>query len=56
VVAEGVEDAQSLADLTLWGCDLGQGYFIGRPMSAPMMVEWLRARSTELALEGAARA
>jgi EAL domain-containing protein (putative c-di-GMP-specific phosphodiesterase class I) len=34
VVAEGLETAQSLLAVTRLGCDRGQGYFIGRPMSA----------------------
>jgi diguanylate cyclase len=35
VVAEGVEDAETLALLTELGCDVGQGYFIGMP-EAPL--------------------
>lgn len=38
VVAEGVEDAETLALLTELGCDIGQGFFIGvpePPASAP---------------------
>lgn len=31
VVAEGVEDGETLALLKELGCDVGQGYFIGRP-------------------------
>jgi diguanylate cyclase len=31
VVAEGVEDPETLAVLTELGCDVGQGYFIGMP-------------------------
>jgi EAL domain-containing protein (putative c-di-GMP-specific phosphodiesterase class I) len=34
VVAEGIEDARCLAMLAEMGCDTGQGYHIGRPMSA----------------------
>ena len=34
IVAEGIEDAETLAWLTELGCDIGQGYFISRPMSA----------------------
>ena len=32
VVAEGVEDESMLATLKELGCDMAQGYFIGRPM------------------------
>jgi diguanylate cyclase (GGDEF)-like protein len=38
VVAEGVEDAETLALLTELGCDVGQGYFIGMP-EAPVEEE-----------------
>jgi diguanylate cyclase len=31
VVAEGVEDAETLAQLAQYGCDFAQGYFIARP-------------------------
>jgi diguanylate cyclase (GGDEF)-like protein len=34
VVAEGVEDGETLALLTELGCDVGQGYFIGMPEPA----------------------
>jgi len=40
VVAEGVEDEATLALLREWGCDLVQGYLLGRPVSA----EGLEAR------------
>src|SRR3712207_4124715 len=32
IVVEGVEDARALAALRAWGCDLAQGYHVGRPM------------------------
>ncbi len=32
VVAEGVEDAEQLRRLREYGCDLGQGYLLGRPV------------------------
>jgi len=44
VVAEGVEDEQTLNLLGRYGCDGAQGYHIARPMSAPDLVQWL-ARS-----------
>jgi len=34
VVAEGVEDAETLAALARFGCDYAQGYFIARPCDA----------------------
>jgi diguanylate cyclase (GGDEF)-like protein len=34
VVAEGVEEANTLETLTKLGCDLAQGYYIGRPAAA----------------------
>ena len=44
MVAEGVEDAAVLADLTDWHCDVAQGYYIARPMSAELFVSWLAER------------
>jgi diguanylate cyclase (GGDEF)-like protein len=34
VVAEGVEDAETLAELRRLGCDVAQGYLLGRPVPA----------------------
>ncbi len=44
VTAEGVEDAWTLGFLREAGCDLAQGYFIGRPMGGNAVLEWIRAR------------
>ncbi len=41
VVAEGLENSQSLALLKTMECDLIQGYFLSKPMSAEQFVEWL---------------
>jgi diguanylate cyclase (GGDEF)-like protein len=38
VVAEGVEDEQTLAVLQTLGCDLAQGYLFGRPEPDPPLV------------------
>lgn len=43
VVAEGVEDAATLARLGDWQCDYAQGYHIARPMTAVDLAAWLRA-------------
>jgi EAL domain-containing protein (putative c-di-GMP-specific phosphodiesterase class I) len=44
VVAEGVETAEAYDRLKLMGCDLAQGYFISRPLSADDFHAWLGAR------------
>jgi EAL domain-containing protein (putative c-di-GMP-specific phosphodiesterase class I) len=41
VVAEGVEDQGSLDRLSTMGCDIAQGYYIGRPMPADALPLWL---------------
>jgi EAL domain-containing protein (putative c-di-GMP-specific phosphodiesterase class I) len=41
VVAEGVEDAETLAILTTLNCDLAQGYHMSRPLEAASMTLWL---------------
>jgi EAL domain-containing protein (putative c-di-GMP-specific phosphodiesterase class I) len=41
VVAEGVEERQVLEALTEMGCDIAQGYVIGRPMSLESLVKRL---------------
>jgi EAL domain-containing protein (putative c-di-GMP-specific phosphodiesterase class I) len=43
VVAEGVEDAGAYARLAEFGCDLAQGYHIGRPMPLHEFLPWLSA-------------
>jgi EAL domain-containing protein (putative c-di-GMP-specific phosphodiesterase class I) len=46
VVAEGVEDRQCLEELTRMGCDVAQGFAIGRPMGVRELVQRLQIRST----------
>ncbi len=43
VVAEGVEDTQSLEQLTMLKCDVAQGFILGRPMSFEEIVRRLLA-------------
>jgi diguanylate cyclase (GGDEF)-like protein/PAS domain S-box-containing protein len=45
VVAEGVEDAETLDELRRLECDEVQGYRIGPPMSARDFAEWLQQRA-----------
>jgi PAS domain S-box-containing protein/diguanylate cyclase (GGDEF)-like protein len=42
VVAEGVEDARTWDLLSDAGCDLAQGYYMGRPMTATDFGGWVR--------------
>jgi len=44
VVAEGVEDANTLELLTEMGCDIAQGYHIARPMAANDILPWIQSR------------
>jgi diguanylate cyclase (GGDEF)-like protein len=41
VVAEGIEDQQTLEFLTGLGCDVAQGYFISRPLPVLALGDWL---------------
>jgi EAL domain-containing protein (putative c-di-GMP-specific phosphodiesterase class I)/ActR/RegA family two-component response regulator len=55
-VAEGVEERGDWELLRRLGCDLAQGYLIGRPMSAERIAGWAvewRGRSRDLLREGA---
>ena len=49
VVAEGVENAESLALLKEWGCEWAQGYYICRPIAAADLIQWYRERNNTLA-------
>ena len=42
VVAEGVEDSQTLDLLKTMGCDYAQGYLISRPMPYHDYLNWLK--------------
>jgi EAL domain-containing protein (putative c-di-GMP-specific phosphodiesterase class I) len=41
VVAEGLENNESLDILKNMGCDHIQGYFLSRPMTSEAFIEWL---------------
>ncbi len=53
VVAEGVEDKRTLGMLAALHCDEAQGYYLGRPMAASALREWLS--SSPYALKTATR-
>jgi EAL domain-containing protein (putative c-di-GMP-specific phosphodiesterase class I) len=53
VVGEGIEDQDDWNFLSQLGCDVGQGYFIARPMPAADVIGWIsvwaaRAGATDL--------
>jgi EAL domain-containing protein (putative c-di-GMP-specific phosphodiesterase class I) len=41
VVAEGVDSAEGLGVVSELGCEMAQGFFIGRPMRGDLVPEWL---------------
>jgi diguanylate cyclase (GGDEF)-like protein len=41
VVAEGIESEQTLSELRGMGCDIGQGYYISRPLPMNEMLNWI---------------
>lgn len=45
VVAEGVEDKETLLLLKEMGCDIAQGYHIAKPMPAEELIEWNKSRN-----------
>jgi diguanylate cyclase (GGDEF)-like protein len=42
VVAEGVESAAISSELRALGCDIGQGFYLGRPMPPAVFIDWMR--------------
>ena len=41
VVAEGVDSAEAIAAVSELGCEMVQGFFIGRPMRGDLVPEWM---------------
>jgi EAL domain-containing protein (putative c-di-GMP-specific phosphodiesterase class I) len=50
VVAEGIETAAVSDQLRDVGCDLGQGWYFGRPMQADAMLRWLAPEAAPVVL------
>jgi EAL domain-containing protein (putative c-di-GMP-specific phosphodiesterase class I) len=49
VVAEGVEDAATLEALRGLHCDIAQGYYLSRPLTADALEVWILNRTAKLA-------
>ncbi len=41
VVAEGIDNAEALGIVTDLGCEMAQGFFIGRPMRGDLVPAWI---------------
>ena len=54
VVAEGIEDAATAAQLRELGCDTGQGYLYAKPMLRPDFERWRATAITAVPCESAA--
>jgi len=50
VVAEGIESEAQFARLQALGCDFGQGYLIGAPVSADAATRWLAGGASRTGL------
>jgi len=46
VVAEGVEDKETLNLLNQMGCDIAQGYYIANPMPADALLAWQQSNNS----------
>ncbi len=44
-VAEGIEDIETLVELSALGASYGQGYFISKPFSEKNLIDWLETHS-----------
>jgi diguanylate cyclase (GGDEF)-like protein len=51
VVAEGVEDKQTMDMLQTMGCDVIQGYYLAKPMPEADFVKWCQERAKTLQAE-----
>ena len=47
VVAEGVQDKETLERLRELGCDAAQGDYLSAPLDGPGVLEWLRLRESQ---------
>ena len=46
VIAEGVENAETLTLLKGMGCEQAQGYHLSRPLPLDKLIDWLRMQGT----------
>lgn len=53
VTAEGVEDAETLRTLQIFGCDNAQGFIIARPMAGDRLSLWMQHEMVSAAISDA---
>ncbi len=41
VVAEGIEDEETLRQISKMGCEEAQGYFLSKPVPSDRLIDWL---------------
>ena len=41
VIAEGIEDEATYYRLKKMGCDMGQGFLMGRPVTSQDLAKWM---------------
>jgi EAL domain-containing protein (putative c-di-GMP-specific phosphodiesterase class I) len=56
VVAEGIEDADTLAEIVAAGCTLAQGYYFSPALPPDELIAWARERFPDFGSPGAAPA
>jgi diguanylate cyclase len=56
VTAEGIETPATLAALATMGCDVAQGYLIGKPMTEADFVQFFHNHAVQRTVEGTATA
>jgi EAL domain-containing protein (putative c-di-GMP-specific phosphodiesterase class I) len=48
VIAEGVEDKETMTELASLGCDKGQGYYMSRPVTESELYEFIQSSEWKL--------
>ncbi len=51
VIAEGVEDERQAKILTDLGCPLAQGFLFAKPMTAPLLIDWLKQNEQAMPID-----
>lgn len=47
VVAEGIENKETYKILQEYGCDIGQGYYMSRPLPEKELIEWFNEKKAQ---------